>query len=388
MPDLELTIMSSSAALPPLLKQFEAEHRVQVQVKVFSWETAWAEIVKMALYGDGPDVSEIGSTWVGSLISMNALRPFTGPELAQIGGPSAFLPSAWQTGSAPNASRMWAVPWLADTRFAFYRRDVLAQAGIDERTAFQTPGQFESALQRLQVGGVVRPWLAPTHRTLVTLHNVASWIWSAGGDFISSNGQATAFNEPAARAGLRAYFDLHRYLMPSDQGHVDLPFLQGKIAVAMGGPTLFYNLASPVGDNLGIALPLGIPFVGGTNLVVWKHTRQANAAVELVRYLTSQEVQATYPQQATVLPVRTDVPLASPLAENPLYRFMNEGGKVGRTFPSVPLWGLVEDRLGVALFQIWSDILADPNADLEAVLGQHLDSLAQRLNTTLGATRK
>jgi hypothetical protein len=72
-------------------------------------------LVKVALYGEGPDVSEIGTTWCASLVAMNALRPFTPGEIASLGRPSAFLPSSWQTGILPGDDQICAVPWLMPT---------------------------------------------------------------------------------------------------------------------------------------------------------------------------------------------------------------------------------------------------------------------------------
>src|SRR3989304_9002660 len=77
-------------ALQSILTQFEAEKHIHVNLQPMSWEAGWAELVKFALHGNGPDVSEIGSTWVGSLAALNALRPFNVREIATVGGRYAF----------------------------------------------------------------------------------------------------------------------------------------------------------------------------------------------------------------------------------------------------------------------------------------------------------
>ena len=101
--ELEFSIMAESPAnIQPLLDQFEAEHRIRVRLRLLTWDIAWSDLVKVALYRDGPDVSEIGSTWLGDLVAMNALRPFAEQELAALGKPSDFLPSAWNGGRVAN----------------------------------------------------------------------------------------------------------------------------------------------------------------------------------------------------------------------------------------------------------------------------------------------
>ncbi len=396
MEELELSIMSHgpdpAGDLQPLLDQFTAQYRYRVHVTVLPWETAWAELVKMALYHTGPDVSEIGSNWVSNLMAMNALHPFHPTELAVIGAPASFLATAWQTGSVVGDKNQWAIPWLADTRVIYYRRDLAEKAGLDERTAFQTQLQLEQTLARLQSSGVAAPWVVPTQRTPNTLHNVASWIWGAGGDFISADGKRTLFAQPQSRAGIRAYLGLHRYLPPAphqlDARQSDGLYLQGQAAVTISGPWLVLpNLEgtpfSQVIANTGLALPPGVPFVGGSNLVVWEHSRRQRAAIELVHFLTSQLVQTNYCPRAGLLSVRLDVLDAAPFATHPIYQVMIQGLKAGRSFPALPLWGLVEDVLIAALTRLWEKVLVDGQLDLEAAIAEHLGTLAHRLDLTL-----
>ncbi len=57
--------------------------------------------------------------------------------------------------------------------------------------------------------------------------------------------------------------------------------------------------------------------------------------------------------------------------------------KTGRTFQHIPLWGRVEDKLANALDNIWEDVLAESQPDIDAIMSRHLDPLARRLQQTL-----
>lgn len=396
--ELELSIMSrgpqTAQRVQQLLAPFAARHRVQIHLNVLNWDTGWAELVKTALYGHGPDISEIGSTWVGNLMGMNALRPFASAEVAALGGEAAFLRSAWQSGQVGGGSQLWAVPWLADTRVIYYRRDWLARAGLDEKDAFSTATQLEQTLAKLVLTGVAHPWAVPTLPTLNTLHNVVSWVWGAGGDFVSNTGRQVLFHQPAAVAGLCAYYDLHRYLAgPTGRIGPDesnLLFRQGIAGVILSGPWTMNRLLNAsesdaeVRANFGVALPPGDSFVGGSHLIIWKHTHQARLALELIQYLTSQATQSTYIQMdPELLPVRYDALEASPLAQHPGYHLLSTGARFGRSFPSLPRWGLVEDKLASVLNDIWADLHANAALDLDAHLRRKLDPLAKRLEYTL-----
>lgn len=295
---------------------------------------------------------------------------------------------------------MWAVPWLADLRLIYYRRDLLAQAGVDEQTAFASHSQLLQTLKCLQAGGVAMPWIMPTILHPV-LHNAAAWIWAAGGDLLTPDGKRTLLNQPETRTGLRAYFELGQYLS-SEIRDLDMFkarefFWQEQAAVLLSSPerhlkNLLQLTDSHLAANLGAALVPGATWMGGTDLVVWQHVSRFSRAheilvLELVRFLTSQSFQSAYGQRSEFLPVRHDVLDAPPFSTDPIYRTMAQGLKMGRTFPSIAAWGLVEDKIMPTLEQIWKDVLSSSSQDLDAIIATHIEPLAQRLNTALTQMR-
>src|SRR5688572_23925543 len=116
--------------VPPqeLLREFELKYNIPAQVQSIGWDTGRSQLIDFALDKKGPDVSEMGTTWVSGFTAMNAIRPFETYELSRFGGPSAFLPIAWQSGLS-QAGHVWSIPWLTDTRVIHYRRDLFAKAG-------------------------------------------------------------------------------------------------------------------------------------------------------------------------------------------------------------------------------------------------------------------
>src|SRR5512143_1870538 len=117
-PELEFSIQAPNADLiQPILNEFEAKYHIHVKVRLSAWDTAWSELVKVALYNDGPDLSEVGSTWLGDLISMSALHAFEAEEINQLGKAGHFLPAAWQGCQLFDQPEVWAIPWLVGARF-------------------------------------------------------------------------------------------------------------------------------------------------------------------------------------------------------------------------------------------------------------------------------
>ncbi|RPI33966.1 MAG: extracellular solute-binding protein [Chloroflexota bacterium] len=393
MVEIELSIISvpgSSDLVDKALKEFEAQSGIRVKVHNMSWDSAWNELVRAAIYKKhGLDVSEVGSTWVGDLMEMNALHSFNQPEIRTIGGPEAFIQSAWLNGSSAGGKVSWAIPWLADSRFLYYRRDWLEKAGVDEKTAFKTPAAFANTLQAIKDAGSDFPWVIPSRKTGMSLHNVAAWVWGAGGHFLSQDGKSTRFSEPAALQGFTQYFELGRFLAPTahdlDDRQSDAMYWQGKAAATISGPWLLRepSMEPEIATKTGITFPPGVPFVGGSSLVIWEDSPNRREALALVKFLTSEYVQRNFLQNVGLLPVRIDVLSAPPFSDNPTYQSLSDGLQIGRSFRLLHLWGLVEDRLSKSLSFIWNKVLQEPETNVAEVVEQELSVLARQLDRIL-----
>jgi multiple sugar transport system substrate-binding protein len=381
------------------VEDFRKVHRdIPINISELSWTTAWSDLVRVALYKDGAEVSEVGSTWVGSFVGMDALRPYTMPEIAKVGRAAAFLASAWQNGSLIGDDQIWAIPWLSDTRVVFYWRDMLEHAGIDEARAFRSFEQLDQTLARLQSHGFSTPWAVTTRRTANTLYNIASWVWGAGGDFMSADGKRMLVAEPEARAGLTHYYRLYRYMPqcsePMDGIATFELFKNQNVAAIVSGPWFMKWLrrqgVTPYTlSRIGISLLPGPSFVGGTSLVIWKHVAYDHdqLATDLVRFLVTSPALLEFYHQAGLLPARRDLLAQPPFNTDAHYQNIVEALEAGRPHSRITLWGLVEDRLITALADIWNEVRANPERDIAALVEHTIVPLAQRLDATLAGRR-
>lgn len=378
------------SALRAILAEFEQINKVTVHLELSTWDTAWKDFVKYGLYHGGPDVSEMPSTWVSDFVAMSGLRPYKPAEIASFGDTSAFLEPAWKSCMQSDGSSVWAIPWITDTRVLYYRKDLLEKAGIAGETAFTTTQNMETTLRRLHESGVRVPWIVQTvFPNVNTLHNLATWIWSAGGDFVDPASRKIKFTEPEALNGMRAFFSLHRYIAPEvsnmDYAQAEAMFWIGEAAVVMAGPNLIVGqhpeMAPVVRANLGAAMPPGVPFVGGSHLSVWNHTPHPQEALALVRYLVSPAVQRRL-DFTTLLPARTEAYYSSEVSRHPLAPVLLDGLKKGHSYPFFSMWGMLEDRLVPVLSSIWRDVLNDRGSDINLILTRHLDPLVRKLQLT------
>jgi maltose-binding protein MalE len=164
-------------------------------------------------------------------------------------------------------------------------------------------------------------------------------------------------------------------------------FRQDKAAMLASGPWVRMTESEAykvVRDNFDVAPLPGVPFIGSSHMVIWKHSPHGELACKLVEFLTSADFQHEFYSVPHLFPSRTAL-LVEESRQDPVWRASVESIRRGRTFPVAPLWGLVEDRLSVEIGKIWADISINPNAqDIEGIVRKHITSLAERLRSPTG----
>jgi ABC-type glycerol-3-phosphate transport system substrate-binding protein len=395
MKEIEFSVMEdqpgSSDNLLPLLHDFEEQKHIHVNLLRIPWPEGWAEVTKFGVYGYGPDISEIGATWIGSLAAMDALQPFTSEEIRILGGAETFFKSIWRTVMLPNDKTPWAVPYLGDVLVLIFWRDALEKAGISEpRAAFADHTALVKTLESLQNAGYEYPLDLTTVNDGANLHEVGCWVWGAGGDFVSPDYRQVTFHEGRAFEGLENYFSLLRFISPETRNGPTSRhelFREGQAAVNLTGPWLgnIDRKNTRLFSRLGIASVPGVPYVGGSCFVIWKYTPRKQEAFELIRFLTSQQAYfPASPLHMDMLPARREAINNLPADDQEFQRLLLQSLQTGRSFPTMRLWGSIEDRLNKEIANIWGELFAGRDQDIAACMHRHLDPLAQRLNLVLG----
>jgi multiple sugar transport system substrate-binding protein len=394
MVEIEFSVMENLAGdanrLRPLLEAFEQQYHIHVNLVGIPWDRGWAEIAQFGIYGHGPDVSSIGTTWVGSLASMHALRPFSAQEVRAMGGAEAFFEANWQLGFLPDDPEVWSIPWLGDAKVLYYRKDAFEKAGIkDVAAALGSDTALAETLQQLQTNGHPYPLALTTGKNPVILHETAHWIWNAGGEFMSPDYRRVAFNQPAALEGLRKYFNLKPFLSPESFSNLDAEqvFAEHGAVLVAAGPWLGMagrDLHPEWSEDLGISPLPGKAFVGGCNFVIWEYSMHPREAFELVQFLGLQPAHFPASPHDHLVPTRHDV-IQLPVAQDDIFnRTYLQALQSGKGFPTIRLWGSIEGKLINTIADIWAERNANLDEDLDTCLHRRLDPLAERLNVVLG----
>ena len=375
---------------------FTKQHQIKVKLLSMDWGDAWSHLVGFGLNSAGPDVSEAGTTWLGGLYAMDALRPLTTGETALFGGEQLFPSAIWQACHIGLNNLILAIPLVLDMRVVLYRRDWLQKAGVDESIAFTDSAHFSETLRLLKAAGHPSPLGLPTsHSHTRLIHDLASWVWSAGGELRSDDGRHMMLMEPKSRAGMEAYFGLNEFISPEMQALAEPAlfnnFFAGKTAVAVLPERAYLevvlnrsNVSAEVAENVGLAMLMQAPYIGGSALTIWRHSADYQDALKLIQYLTSMEAwQVLNKQNLPFTPARLDILAQAPLGAIPFYPAIQKTLQNGRSFHSGFRWSGVESRLVAVIEQIWADLRANPELNIAHEVEQRFSTVCARLDQTI-----
>lgn len=391
-PDAEVDYLT----VERLMAEFKRETGVEVRLKRMEWDDAWPQLIGIATQGQGVDISHVGSTWVSSLMTMNALRPIPSPLVNKIGGEQAFVHSTWSNVVVEDDRNVYGIPLSAYVYIVAYRKDLLQQAGLNPATAFATPAALEETVRCLEgLHASEYAWLMPVvpHPFNDFVHMAASWIWSSGGHIMDNRGKQVLFNSPAALAGLKSFLRLLRHVTDTDYSGSDEcmnALLQGRasavITDARALNTAVHN-QTPNVENIGAASLMSIPWSGGGSLVVWRHTHgypdRLEGAYKLIEFMTRKQTMIDLANNCYTLPSRTDALDQLFPPDHALRPVMLQLISTGRSYRPIALWHRIEHQFGAELGSVAKRLMKDRNLDLDSTLQEAMDSLAYRLNLTL-----
>jgi len=415
--ELNIWVMSTTAQqqqdMKELLRPYLANNpTLRVNVTVLNWESAWSKITAAAASGQGPDILELGTTWVAAISSMNALEPVSLQQQNEVGGAKAFIPAVWGTTHRYDDSKIFAIPWYADARAAFYRSDVFKKAGVNPKEAFTNWTSFKQAMQKIngQVidGKKIYALGYPGKNDWNVVHNLAPWVWNAGGDFLTADKQHSAINSPEALQAIMYYTSFAAEgLVPSSaleksSTQIEEGFFNGQYAVIFSGSWILKQLATPkakggqmetlAAHNFAIeAYPAGLKgnqtFFSGSDLAIMKSSKNKEQAWKLLAYLTSHDAEVTYSKMSAMLPARVDALNDPGLMADPHYANFVAQVKGGRHYPSIPSWGPLESVYLKNVGNMFDIVAGVKGKYSQQAIKQALDTTASEANDVLDESR-
>lgn len=248
------------------------------------------------------DVLQIDVVWSGMLATHLAdLKPALGKAT------KGMFPALVRNNSVDG--RLVAIPWYIDAGVLYYRRDLLEKYGLRPPETWAEMTRAAAAIQaKERASGNRRIWgyvfQGKAYEGLTC--NMLEWVVSRnGGRFVDDDGTITANNPRAVAALSRASRWVGtispRGVLNYDEEASRGVFQTGNAVFMRNWPyawALAQGESSPIRGKVGvIALPKGgtsgthAGTLGGWQLAVSRYSRHREEAIDLVRYLTSAQVQ-------------------------------------------------------------------------------------------------
>jgi multiple sugar transport system substrate-binding protein len=348
-----------------IIKPFEQDTGIDVKVQLVGWDVQFDRIRNAAVSGQGPDVTQAGTTQVPFFAALGGFEDLSG-RVGDIGGEDAYAPGVWQTTQVTGQEGDFAVPWFTEARSIYYRKDLLKKAGVDPETAFTDWDAFRATLQKLKDSGAVDnketyAFGSPGKQAFDLVHHVMPFVWDAGGAELNEEATESTIDSAEAQEGVQFVSDLlpdglfDPTALEKDGQQVEDSFKAGRLAVWIGGPWVLATIPREDDDvwapqarkNVGVApMPAGpsgeaYTFVGGSNLMMFKSSENKDAAWELIQFLSQDDTQTAYADLMGMFPARLD-PQEQAGQKDPNYGAFYEAIQDGRTYAPIPQWGQVE----------------------------------------------
>jgi multiple sugar transport system substrate-binding protein len=279
----------------------KANPGVKVSVTPVDWGQAVAKLTTAIAGNTTPDVSQMGTDMMGQFGATGAFEPVPSDI-----DPGTYFESAWNTNVVNGTAS--GVPWYVETRLLYYRKDIAEKAGITAAPA--TWDDLKAAATAMKSKGGAKYGISLGTKNW---QEYFPFLWQNGGDVVDASGNP-ALNSPQAVEALTFYDSFFKDgLTPKSvpEGFDITPaFVKGDNPMFFSGPWHVGLIDTAGGasfkDKWAIApMPkkaTGTSFLGGSNMVVFKNSKNKDAAWAFVKFVSDPKTQALWYTTATDLP--------------------------------------------------------------------------------------
>ena len=341
-----------------LLREFEHEHPgIRVELQQIPW-TAAHEKLLTAFAADGlPDICQLGNTWIAEFATLDALEPVQGrADASPVIDQGDYFPGIWATNVIDGV--LYGVPWYVDTRLLFYRKDLLAEAGIAAPP--RTWAEWEQAM-----AAIVRTGPPGRHAVLLPVNEFEpqlSFALQTGEPLLRDDNGRGNFSGPGFRKALGFYAGIFESgwapaVSDTQISNVWDEFFRGSYAFYLSGPwniREFRNRQPPELAGAWGTMPLpgpdgpGAGIAGGTSLVLFRSSQRKDAAWVLIEFLSRPDIQQRFHAMIGDLPPRRSTWEHPALADDELSRAFREQLERVRPTPQVLEWERIAQEMRLA----------------------------------------
>lgn len=300
--------------LTPQLEAFTKETGIKVNLEVIGWNDLQTRIQTAVTSGQAPDVLNIGNTWAASLQSTGAFMPFDSAAFDAIGGKDKFVKTAMDTGGVAGQDPT-SVPLYGLAYGLYYNKAMFKDAGLTPPTTWD---EMVTDAKKLTTGGKFGLSLAANSYT-ENAHFAFINAAQNNADFFDADGKPT-FTTDGAVDGISRFLDLMQTdkVVNTSNAQYDNgsqavnDFANGKVAMIINQNNAGSTIAAQgMKDDAYGVVPYPAPtggkdvatMVAGINMSIFKNTKNKDAALQFVKFMTSEKTQTALDKPFSALPV-------------------------------------------------------------------------------------
>ncbi|MFZ0476542.1 MAG: sugar ABC transporter substrate-binding protein [Halobacillus sp.] len=347
-------------------KTFEENNPdLTVDVQAIPWDTAHDKLLTAVASGNGPDVVQLGTTWVPEFAEAGALKDLS----EYMGDYPNFAKENFFEGSVTtmeHGDQVVGIPWYVDTRVIYYRTDLLKEAGYEE--APKTWDEMKDAATKLDARGEDSYGLDIDRNDQITPFIFA---WQNGYEANLEQNELN-FDSPEFKEALEYYTSyFEEGLSPTQEG-VDIveAFKSGSKPMFFSGPWMINIINDQAPDLEGKWATAVMPTketntssMGGSHLSVFESADNVEGALKYISFMTDVDTQMDWLEESNTLPSRTEAWEKPKMTDDPNYATF--GKQLENTKP-----GLQTEQFERIAQELLSSIerITEGGADLEKEL--------------------
>ncbi|WP_263629632.1 sugar ABC transporter substrate-binding protein [Bacillus tianshenii] len=353
-----------AASWDPLIKEFEKETGIDVEIQAIPWDQAHDKILTAVASGKGPDVLQMGSTQMVQFAGAGAFLDLTDkldeyPNMAS----DNFYEGALKTSVIDG--KTYGIPWHVDTRLLYYRTDLLGEVGYPEGP--ETWEDLLDASRQLAARGDDQYSV-----DLGTdINHIWSYAWQQGWEYDIEKG-AENFADPAFKKMVEYYQTFYEEeLSQLEKGKDGVQaFADGSKPMFFSGPWMMGIVKEQAPDIDGKwdvrVMPDGgtnKSMIGGSHLTIFHSTKKEEQALDFVNWMASPETQLKWHELGSELPANIKAWEDSAFTDNSMVATFGEQLKNTETPPNIK----ENNRIGQEVLKMLEQV-AHGNKDIDSAI--------------------
>ncbi|WP_413526637.1 sugar ABC transporter substrate-binding protein [Marinilactibacillus psychrotolerans] len=362
----------------PIFDAYTEETGIEVDLQSIPWSAAHDRLLTAVASGEGPDVVQMGSTYMAEFTDAGALLDISD----YIESSDALSPENFFEGNVATTmfdDNYYGVPWYTETRALYYRTDLLEEVGYPEGPS-NWEELYDAAVKLSERGdnmyGFDINLKEQTFGPMFAKQNGSEIINEAGEPVLNEPEfvEAIEYLHSFVEAGATANQDLGIEMSQSFGG-------DGIVPMFISGPWSITAIEDQTTDIEGKwdirTLPEGpvsnVSNTGGANLAVWSSSDHPDEAMDLIEHMVSVDSLMTYYDTTSSLPALVEAWEEEPFQDEKIAVF-GEQLENSEHMPLIEGW----DRMSQAYLSSFEEIMVG-GADIQ----ETLDNLNQEVQTII-----